>query len=160
MLYEVITFEGFVLMDNWLYTTMENKKLVAMDTETGRVRYSVRAYPMPIWTAPSICPSNVITSYSIHYTKLYDKTFIDFVNFTYRHAFRIIQGSLQLIICITVTAIQQHCQGGAGGKRGKHKIFVLYCRYFCEQLNAKVIAVINYFQALGGQLQALWGKIA
>ena len=36
-------FEGFVVEDNWLYTTMENKKLLALDTETGRVRHSVRA---------------------------------------------------------------------------------------------------------------------
>lgn len=36
-------FEGFVVEDNWLYTTMENKKLLALDTETGRIRHSVRA---------------------------------------------------------------------------------------------------------------------
>jgi outer membrane protein assembly factor BamB len=36
-------FEGFVVKDNWLYTTMENKKLVVLDTETGRIRHSVRA---------------------------------------------------------------------------------------------------------------------
>ena len=36
-------FEGFVVEDNWLYTTMENRKLVVLDTETGRIRHSVRA---------------------------------------------------------------------------------------------------------------------
>lgn len=41
---EVISvFEGFVLLDGSLYTTLENKKLVALDTKTGRIRYSVRA---------------------------------------------------------------------------------------------------------------------
>lgn len=41
---EVINvFEGFVLVDNLLYTTMENKKLLSLDTETGRIRHSVRA---------------------------------------------------------------------------------------------------------------------
>jgi len=39
----VNVFEGFVVINNWLYTTMENKKLLALDTETGRIRYSVRA---------------------------------------------------------------------------------------------------------------------
>ena len=36
-------FEGFVVKDNYLYTTMENKKLLVLDTETGRIRHSVRA---------------------------------------------------------------------------------------------------------------------
>ena len=36
-------FEGFVVVDNWLYTTLENKKLVGLDTNTGRIRNSVRA---------------------------------------------------------------------------------------------------------------------
>jgi len=36
-------FEGFVVKDNCLYTTLENKKLVVLDTETGRIRHSVRA---------------------------------------------------------------------------------------------------------------------
>ena len=36
-------FEGFVVKDNYLYTTMENKKLLVLDTETGRIRNSVRA---------------------------------------------------------------------------------------------------------------------
>ena len=36
-------FEGFVVEDNWLYTTMENKKLLALDTETGKIRHSIRA---------------------------------------------------------------------------------------------------------------------
>ena len=41
---EVINvFEGFVLVDNLMYTTLENKKLVALDTETGRIIHSVRA---------------------------------------------------------------------------------------------------------------------
>ena len=39
----VNVFEGFVLVDNWLYATMENKMLLALDTETGRIRHSVRA---------------------------------------------------------------------------------------------------------------------
>ena len=39
----VNVFEGFVVKDNWLYTTMENKKLVVLDTETGRIRHSVRS---------------------------------------------------------------------------------------------------------------------
>ncbi len=36
-------FEGLVVCDNRLYTTMENKKLLSLDTETGRIRHSVRA---------------------------------------------------------------------------------------------------------------------
>ena len=36
-------FEGFVVVDNWLYTTLENKELVGLDTNTGRIRNSVRA---------------------------------------------------------------------------------------------------------------------
>jgi len=36
-------FEGFVVKDNYLYTTMENKKLLVLDTETGRIRNSIRA---------------------------------------------------------------------------------------------------------------------
>lgn len=36
-------FEGFVVCDNRLYTTMENRKLLSLDTETGRIRHSVRA---------------------------------------------------------------------------------------------------------------------
>lgn len=39
----VNVFEGFVVKDNWLYMTMENRKLVVLDLETGRVRHSVRA---------------------------------------------------------------------------------------------------------------------
>jgi outer membrane protein assembly factor BamB len=39
----VNVFEGFVLVDDLLYTTMENKKLVALDAESGRIRHSVRA---------------------------------------------------------------------------------------------------------------------
>jgi outer membrane protein assembly factor BamB len=39
----VNVFEGFVVVDNWLYTTLENKKLVTLDTETGRIRHSIRA---------------------------------------------------------------------------------------------------------------------
>lgn len=41
---EVINvFEGFAVKDKWLYTTLENKKLVSLDTETGRIRNSVRS---------------------------------------------------------------------------------------------------------------------
>jgi outer membrane protein assembly factor BamB len=41
---EVINvFEGFVVKDRWLYTTLENKKLVSLDTETGDIVHSVRA---------------------------------------------------------------------------------------------------------------------
>jgi len=36
-------FGGFVVRDRWLYTTLENKKLVALDKENGRVKYAVRA---------------------------------------------------------------------------------------------------------------------
>jgi len=36
-------FEGFVVTDKSLYTTMENKKLLVLDTETGRIEKSVRA---------------------------------------------------------------------------------------------------------------------
>lgn len=36
-------FEGFVVKDKRLYTTMENKKLVSLDTQTGRIAHSVRA---------------------------------------------------------------------------------------------------------------------
>jgi len=39
----VNVFEGFVLKDKWLYTTMENRKLLALDTETGRIKHSVRS---------------------------------------------------------------------------------------------------------------------
>jgi outer membrane protein assembly factor BamB len=39
----VNVFEGFVVHGNWLYTTLENKKLVCVDTETGRIRHSLRA---------------------------------------------------------------------------------------------------------------------
>jgi outer membrane protein assembly factor BamB len=39
----VNVFEGFVVVDNWLYATLENKELVTLDTETGRIRHSVRA---------------------------------------------------------------------------------------------------------------------
>jgi len=39
----VNVFEGFVVKDNWLYTTMENKKLLVLDTETGRIRHTVRS---------------------------------------------------------------------------------------------------------------------
>ena len=36
-------FEGFVVKDKSLYTTMENKKLHVLDTETGKIRKSVRS---------------------------------------------------------------------------------------------------------------------
>jgi outer membrane protein assembly factor BamB len=36
-------FEGYVVHGNWLYTTLENKKLVCVDTESGRIRHSLRA---------------------------------------------------------------------------------------------------------------------
>jgi len=36
-------FEGCVVCDNRLYTTMENKKLLSLDTESGQVRHSVRS---------------------------------------------------------------------------------------------------------------------
>ena len=36
-------FEGFVVVDNRLYTTLENKNLVGLDVNTGRIRSSVRA---------------------------------------------------------------------------------------------------------------------
>lgn len=36
-------FGGFMVKDNRLYTTMENRKLLALDTETGRIRHSVRS---------------------------------------------------------------------------------------------------------------------
>lgn len=36
-------FEGFIVENNLLYTTLENRKLVSLDTETGRIRHSVRA---------------------------------------------------------------------------------------------------------------------
>jgi len=39
----VNVFEGFVIVDNHLYTTMENKKLLVLDIETGRIENSVRA---------------------------------------------------------------------------------------------------------------------
>lgn len=36
-------FGGFVIVDDCLYTTLENKKLVGLDTNTGRIRHSVRS---------------------------------------------------------------------------------------------------------------------
>lgn len=36
-------FGGFVVLDNRLYATLEKKKLVGLDTNTGRIRNSVRA---------------------------------------------------------------------------------------------------------------------
>lgn len=36
-------FEGFVVKDSYLYTTMENKKLLVLDIESGTIRTSVRA---------------------------------------------------------------------------------------------------------------------
>jgi outer membrane protein assembly factor BamB len=39
----VNVFEGFVLVDKLLYTTMENKKLLALETTSGSIRYSLRA---------------------------------------------------------------------------------------------------------------------
>jgi outer membrane protein assembly factor BamB len=39
----VNVFEGFVVKDKWLYTTMENKKLLVLDTESGRIKHSVRS---------------------------------------------------------------------------------------------------------------------
>ncbi len=36
-------FGGFVVLDKWLYTTLDNKKLVALDTGNGRIKYAVRA---------------------------------------------------------------------------------------------------------------------
>lgn len=39
----VNVFEGFIIKDNWLYTTMENRKLLLLDTETGRIRHSLRS---------------------------------------------------------------------------------------------------------------------
>ncbi|MGW8315407.1 MAG: outer membrane protein assembly factor BamB family protein [Bacteroidales bacterium] len=36
-------FEGFIIKNNLLYTTLENRELVCLDTETGRIRHSVRA---------------------------------------------------------------------------------------------------------------------
>jgi outer membrane protein assembly factor BamB len=39
----VNVFEGFVVVDSVLYTTMENKKLLGLDTESGSVRHSVRS---------------------------------------------------------------------------------------------------------------------
>jgi len=39
----VNVFEGFVVVANRLYTTMENKKLLTLDTESGRIMNSVRA---------------------------------------------------------------------------------------------------------------------
>lgn len=36
-------FGGFVVIDHVLYTTLETKKLVGLDTETGKIRHSVRA---------------------------------------------------------------------------------------------------------------------
>ena len=39
----VNVFEGFVVTDNKLYTTMENRKLMVLDTETGRIRHSLRS---------------------------------------------------------------------------------------------------------------------
>lgn len=39
----VNVFQGFVVKDNWLYTTMENKKLLLLDTESGRIRHSLRS---------------------------------------------------------------------------------------------------------------------
>ena len=39
----VNVFEGFVVHGNCLYTSLENKKLVCLDTETGRIRHSLRA---------------------------------------------------------------------------------------------------------------------
>lgn len=39
----VNVFEGFVVVDKWLYTTMENKKLLVLDTENGRIEHSVRS---------------------------------------------------------------------------------------------------------------------
>lgn len=41
---EVINvFEGFVVKDKQLYTTMENKRLIVLDTETGQIRHSIRS---------------------------------------------------------------------------------------------------------------------
>jgi len=39
----VNVFEGFVLKDKYLYTTMENKKLLVLDSESGRIMKSVRS---------------------------------------------------------------------------------------------------------------------
>ena len=39
----VNVFEGFVVRGSCLYTTLESKKLVCLDTETGRIRHSLRA---------------------------------------------------------------------------------------------------------------------
>lgn len=39
----VNVFEGFVLKDEYLYTTMENKKLHVLDTESGRIVKSLRS---------------------------------------------------------------------------------------------------------------------
>ena len=39
----VNVFEGFVVKDKWLYTTMENRKLLMLDTENGRIKESVRS---------------------------------------------------------------------------------------------------------------------
>jgi outer membrane protein assembly factor BamB len=36
-------FGGFVVVDNCLYTTLENRKLVGLDINTGRIRNSVRS---------------------------------------------------------------------------------------------------------------------
>jgi outer membrane protein assembly factor BamB len=36
-------FEGFVVVDDLLYTTMENKKLLGLDTKDGSIRHSVRS---------------------------------------------------------------------------------------------------------------------
>jgi len=39
----VNVFEGFVVVKDRLYTTLENKKLVVLDTGTGRIRHSAKA---------------------------------------------------------------------------------------------------------------------
>lgn len=39
----VNVFEGFVVVDSLLYTTLENRKLVGLDTGNGRIRHSVRS---------------------------------------------------------------------------------------------------------------------
>lgn len=50
----VNVFEGFVIVDSLLYTTLEKRKLVGLDTGTGRIEYSVRAVSGNIVTADNM----------------------------------------------------------------------------------------------------------
>jgi hypothetical protein len=54
----VNVFEGFVVRDRWLYTTMENRRLLVLDTETGRISHSVRSV-----SGGMVCAGNTLFIY-------------------------------------------------------------------------------------------------